>query len=154
MKLLFVVNTLTEFLSFSYIECKLFAYLYKDFVRQLKAFLPSFYHLCAYEMSPGWGHLITWMDAFERHFGPGRKELKSNALRVSLGGGGGDVEASIWLIHNSDYLFGEEKDVQWSYSGSLLHVSMWKNFKWNFVLVVVLYLEFKALYYYNNYNIT
>ena len=69
-------------------------------------------------------------------------------------GGGGDVEASIWLIQNSDYLFGEEKDVQWSYSGSLLHVSMWKNFKWNFVLVVVLYLEFKALYYYNNYNIT
>ena len=58
-------------------------------------------------------------------------------------GGGEDVEASIWLIHNSAYLFGEEKNVQWSY------VSMWKNFKWNFILVVVLYLEFKALYYYN-----
>ena len=60
-------------------------------------------------------------------------------------GGRGDVEASIWLIHNSAYLFGEEKYryVQWSY------VSMWKNFKWNFILVVVLYLEFKALYYYN-----
>ena len=67
MKLLFVVNTLTEFLSFSYIECKLFAYLYKDFVRQLKAFLPSFYHLCAYEMSPGWGHLITRMDPSAGH---------------------------------------------------------------------------------------
>ena len=29
--------------------------IYKDFVRQLKAFLPSFCHLCACEMSPGWG---------------------------------------------------------------------------------------------------
>ena len=29
---------------------------------QLKAFPPSFCHFCACEMSPGWGHLITWMD--------------------------------------------------------------------------------------------
>ena len=36
--------------------------IYKDFVRQLKAFLPSFYHSCACEMSPGWGYLIIWMD--------------------------------------------------------------------------------------------
>ena len=50
----FVVNTLTVFLSFCYI--------YKDFVRQLKAFPPSFCHFCAREMSPGWGHLIAWMD--------------------------------------------------------------------------------------------
>ena len=32
--------------------------IYKDFVRQLKAFFPSFCHSCACEMSPGWGHLI------------------------------------------------------------------------------------------------
>ena len=36
--------------------------IYKDFVRQLKASLPSFGHLCACEMSPGWGHFITRMD--------------------------------------------------------------------------------------------
>ena len=53
-RLLFVVNTLTVFLSFCYI-CK-------DFVRQLKAFPPSFCHFCACEMSPGWRHLINWMD--------------------------------------------------------------------------------------------
>ena len=41
--------------------------IYKDFVRQLKAFLPSFCHLCACEMSPGWGHLITWMDPSVGH---------------------------------------------------------------------------------------
>ena len=41
--------------------------IYKDFVRQLKAFLPSFCHLCACEMSQGWGHLITWMDPSVGH---------------------------------------------------------------------------------------
>ena len=55
----FLVNTLTVFLSFCYI--------YKDFVRQLKAFPPSFGHFCACEMSPGWGHLITWMDPSVGH---------------------------------------------------------------------------------------
>ena len=40
-----VVNTLTVFLSFCYI--------YKVFVRQLKAFPPSFSHFGACEMSPG-----------------------------------------------------------------------------------------------------
>ena len=34
----------------------------KDFVRQLKAFFPSFCHSCACEMSLGWGHLVTRMD--------------------------------------------------------------------------------------------
>ena len=43
---LFVINTLTVFLSFCYSECKLFAvFINKDFVRQLKAFLPSLCHL-------------------------------------------------------------------------------------------------------------
>ena len=41
--------------------------IYKDFVRQLKAFLPSFSHLCTCEMSPGWGHLIIWMDPSVGH---------------------------------------------------------------------------------------
>ena len=36
--------------------------IYKDFVPQLKAFLLSFCRLCACEMSPGWGHLMTCMD--------------------------------------------------------------------------------------------
>ena len=58
-RLLFVVNTLTVFLSFWYIECELFAVFMKilfDIWRRL-AFLPSFCHLCACEMSSGWGHL-------------------------------------------------------------------------------------------------
>ena len=42
--------------------------IYKDFVQQLKAFLPSFCHLCACEMSPGWGHLITRVDPSVGHF--------------------------------------------------------------------------------------
>ena len=41
--------------------------IYKDFVQQLKTFLPSFCHLCACEMSLGWGHLITWMDPSVGH---------------------------------------------------------------------------------------
>ena len=44
-----------------------FCYIYKDFVRQLKAFPPFFCHFCACEMSPGWGHLITWMDPSVGH---------------------------------------------------------------------------------------
>ena len=50
---------LTVFLSFCYI--------YKDFVRQLKVFPPSFCLFCACEMFPGWGHLITWMDPSVGH---------------------------------------------------------------------------------------
>ena len=41
--------------------------IYKDFVRQLKAFFPSFCHSCPCEMSPGWGHLITWIDPSVGH---------------------------------------------------------------------------------------
>ena len=59
-RILFVVNTLTvsQFLLhwMQIIFC-----IYKDFFRQLKAFPPSFCHFCACEMSPGWGHLITWI---------------------------------------------------------------------------------------------
>ena len=136
MKLLFVVYTLTEFLSFCYIECKLFAYLYKDFFRQLKAFLPSFCHLCACEMSPGWGHLITWMDPSVGHLNgilarvgeSFNNNFQKSQMPRGLPWWGGDVEASIWPIHNSAYLFGEEKDVQWSYSGSLPADVLWGSF--------------------------
>ena len=41
--------------------------IYKDVVRQLKAFFPSFCHSCACQMSPGWGHLITRMDPSVGH---------------------------------------------------------------------------------------
>ena len=41
--------------------------IYKYFVRQLKACFPSFCHSCACEMSPEWGHLITWMDPSVGH---------------------------------------------------------------------------------------
>ena len=44
-----------------------FCYIYKDFDRQLKAFPSSFCHFCACELSPGWGHLITWMDPSVGH---------------------------------------------------------------------------------------
>ena len=51
--------------------------IYQDFVRQLKAFLPSFCHLCASEMSPGWRHLITLLDPSVGHL---------NGILVRVGG--------------------------------------------------------------------
>ena len=90
MKLWFVVNRLTGFLSFCYI--------YKDFVRQLKAFPPSFCHFCACEMSPGWGAFDHLNGPFERHFGPGRGEFEQQFSKKSNARGGArgvDVEASI-----------------------------------------------------------
>ena len=96
---LFVVNTLTVFLSFCYI--------YKDFVRQLKVFPPSFCHFCACKMSPGWGHLITWMDPSVRHLNGILARVGGNLnkkfQKSQMTGGvarGGHVEASIWPIHN------------------------------------------------------
>ena len=87
-----------------------FCYIYKDFVRQLKEFPPSFSHFCACEMSLGWGHLITWMDPSVRHLNGilarvgGNLNNKSNARRVARWGGGGlgHVEALIWPIHYFD----------------------------------------------------
>ena len=55
--------------------------IYKDFVWQLKAFLPSFCHSCACEMSSGWGHLITCMYPIVVHlqqFSPVRGNLNNN----------------------------------------------------------------------------
>ena len=80
---------------------------YKDFVRQLKAFLPSFCHLCACEMSPGWEHLITYMDPSVGHLNGilarvegdlnnnFRKSQMPRGFFPARGGGGGDVEGSI-----------------------------------------------------------
>ena len=84
--------------------------IYKDFVRQLKAFLPSFCHLCACEMSPGWGHLITWMDPSVEHLNSILARvggnLNNNFQKSQMPGGlpGGDVEASIWPIHKGQIL--------------------------------------------------
>ena len=52
-------NSVSQFLLY---WMRIICCIYKDFVRQLKAFLPSLCHLCACEMSPGWRQLITWMD--------------------------------------------------------------------------------------------
>ena len=57
-------NSVSQFLLY---WMRIICCIYKDFVRQLKAFLPSFCHLCACEMSPGWGHLITWTDPSVGH---------------------------------------------------------------------------------------
>ena len=79
---------------------------YKDFVRQLKPFPPSFCHFCACKMSPGWGHLITWMDPSVGHLngilarvgGNLNKKFQKSQMPGGLPGGG-HVEASIWPIH-------------------------------------------------------
>ena len=91
-------NTRTVFLSFCYI--------YKDFVRQLKAFPLSFCHFCACKLSPGWRHLITWMDPSVGHlngiFSRVGRNLNNNFQKSQRPGclpGGRHVEASIWLIH-------------------------------------------------------
>ena len=89
-RLLFVINTLTEWVFLS------FCYIYKDFVRQLKAFPPSFCHFCACEMSPGWGHLITWMDPSVGHLngvlarvrGNLNKKFQKSQMPEGLPGGG------------------------------------------------------------------
>ena len=77
--------------------------IYKDFVRQLKAFFPSFCLSHACEMSPGWGHLITWMDPSVGHLNGILARvggnLNNNFQKSNACGGGGDVEASIWTIH-------------------------------------------------------
>ena len=63
--------------------------------------LMSFCHLCACEMSLGWGHLITWMDPSVGHLNgilaPVGWNLNNNFQNSQMPGG--DVEASIWPIH-------------------------------------------------------
>ena len=57
-------NSTSQFLLY---WMRIICCIYKDFCRQLKAFLQSFCHLWACEMSPGWGHLITWTDPSVGH---------------------------------------------------------------------------------------
>ena len=66
-------NSVSQFLLY---WMRIICFIYKDFVRQLKALLPSFYRLCAREMSPGWGAFDHLNGPFERHFGPGRGEFE------------------------------------------------------------------------------
>ena len=66
-------NSVSQFLLY---WMRIICFIYKDFVRQLKALLPSFYRLCACEMSPGWGAFDHLNGPFERHFGPGRGEFE------------------------------------------------------------------------------
>ena len=93
--------------------------IYKDFVRQLKAVLPSFCHLCACEMSPGWGHLITWMDPSVGHLNGILAQvggsLNYNFQKSQMPGGlpwaGGKVKPQfdryitvlIWLVKKMTY---------------------------------------------------
>ena len=98
-------NSVSQFLLY---WMRIICCIYKDFVRQLKAFLPSFCHLCACEMSPGWGHLITWMDLvwgilngiLARVGGNLNNNFRKNLNARRVAQGWGDVEVSIWLIHN------------------------------------------------------
>ena len=76
------VNSVSQFLLY---WMRIICCIYKDFVRQLKMFLPSFHHLCACEMSPGWGHF--WMDPSVGHL----NGILSNARGVAGRGGGGWV---------------------------------------------------------------
>ena len=99
------VNSVSQFLLY---WMQIICCIYKDFVWQLKAFLPSFCHLCACEMSPGWGHLIIWMDPSVGHLngilarvgGNLNNNFQKSQMPEGLPGGGGHVEASIWPIHN------------------------------------------------------
>ena len=70
--------TLTVFLSFCNSECKLFAvFINKDFVRQLKAFLPSLCHLYVPVKCP-------WGGAFDHLNGPSVGHL--NGILAPVGG--------------------------------------------------------------------
>ena len=91
-------NSVSHFLLY---WMRIICCIYKGFVRQLKAFLPSFCHLCPCELSPGWGHLITWMEPSVGHLNGSLAQvggdLNNNFRKSQMPGG--DVEASIWPIH-------------------------------------------------------
>ena len=56
---------------------------------------------------------------------------------------------TFFKVDNS-FIFSNEKKVQWSFPGCLFFENTRKNFKLNLVLVVVLLLESKGLYFGNN----
>ena len=94
------VNSVSQFLLhwMQIIYC-----IYKDFGRQLKVFLLSFCHLCACEMSPGWGHLITWMGPSVGHLNGILARvggnLNNNFHKVKCPGGcpGGEGMLKLWF---------------------------------------------------------
>ena len=102
-RLLFLVNTLTVFPSFLLYWMRIICCIYKDFVRQLKTFMTSFCHLCACEMSLGWGHLITWMDPSVGHLNGilarVGENLNNNFQKSQMPGGG------CWSFDLTDTLF-------------------------------------------------
>ena len=64
------------------------------------------------KVSRGWGHLITWNGPMIGHLNSfsasGGGNLNKNFLKIQMPGrlpGGGDVEASIWLVHKLRNLF-------------------------------------------------
>ena len=84
-------NSVSQFLLY---WMRIICCIYNDFVRQVKAFLPSFRHLCACEMSPGWGHLISWMDPSAGHLNGTLARVGGNMTKTTsqmpeglLGGG-------------------------------------------------------------------
>ena len=95
-------NSVSQFLLY---WMRIICCIYRDFVWQLKMFLLVFCDLCACEMSPGWGHLITWMDSSMGHLNGilarvgGNLNNNFQKSQMPWGLPGGDVEASIWLIH-------------------------------------------------------
>ena len=75
-------NSVSQFLLY---WMRIICCICKDFVRQLKAFLPSFCHLCACEMSPGWGHLNGVLARVRGDLN-NNFQRKSNARGVARGG--------------------------------------------------------------------
>ena len=100
-------NSASQFLLY---WMRIICCIYKDFVRQLKAVLPSFCHLCACEMSPGWGHLITWMDPSVGHLNSILAPVvgiskKSNARGVARWGRGWSFDLADTLVTLSNGVF-------------------------------------------------
>ena len=103
-------NSVSQFLLY---WMQSICYIYKDFVWQLKAFLPSFCHLCALEMSPGWGHLITWMDPSVWHLNGilvrVGGNLNSNFWKSQMPGGLPRGGGECWSFNLTDTLLGANK---------------------------------------------
>ena len=96
-----------------------FCYIYKGFVRQPKAFPPSLCQFCACETSPGWGHLITWIDHSVGHLNGilarGGGNLNNNFQKSQMPGGGAcwsfDLTDTLSLFRRD--LFESKDDARW-----------------------------------------
>ena len=56
------------------------------------------------KVSPGWGHLNTWNGPMMGHLNSFSASGGGNFPKIQMPGGlpGGDVEASIWLVHKAN----------------------------------------------------